>query len=69
MAYIKNLFDQGKIILAGAATDGAVGILVYQIDSAEEAQQLLDNDPAILAGIGYPELHPFLIGHPAVDKK
>jgi uncharacterized protein YciI len=62
MAYTKELFDQGKIVLDGAATNGAVGIIVWRVDSAEEARRIYDNDPAVKAGIGYPELHPFRIG-------
>jgi uncharacterized protein YciI len=62
LAYTKQLFDQGKIVLAGAATDGAIGIIVWRVDSAEEMQRIYDNDPAVKAGIGYPELHPFRIG-------
>jgi uncharacterized protein len=62
MDYVRNLFDQGKIILGGAAADGVFGILIYRADSAEEARRLFDDDPAVKAGIGYPELHPFHIG-------
>ncbi|MDD1678967.1 MAG: YciI family protein [Methanomicrobiales archaeon] len=61
-AYTKRLFEQGKIILGGAATDGAIGILVLRVESEEEAHEIFDNDPAVKAGIGYPELHPFRIG-------
>ena len=60
--YVRKLFDQGKIVLDGAATDGAIGIIVWRVDSAEEMQRIYDNDPAVKAGIGYPELHPFRIG-------
>ena len=63
LAYVKDLFDKGKIILGGAATDGSVGVLIYRVDSAEEARQLFDHDPAVLGNVGYPELHPFRIGH------
>ena len=62
LAYARQLFDQGKIILGGAATDGSIGILVLRVDSAEEAQAIYDNDPAVIAGIGYTELHPFRVG-------
>jgi uncharacterized protein YciI len=62
MAYTKHLFDRGKIIQSGAATDGAIGIIVWRVDSAEEIQRIYDNDPAVKAGIGYPERHPFRIG-------
>ena len=39
-----------------------IGILVLRVDSAEEAQSIYDNDPAVIAGIGYTELHPFRVG-------
>jgi uncharacterized protein YciI len=62
MAYTRQLFEQGKIVLGGAATDGAIGVIVWRVDSAEEMQRIYDNDPAVKAGIGYPDLHPFRIG-------
>ena len=58
-AYNRKLFEEGKILLGGAATDGAVGIIVLRVGSAEEAHQIYENDPAVKAGIGQPELHPF----------
>ena len=61
-AYTRQLFDQGKIVLGGAATDGALGFIVWRVDSAEEMQRIYENDSAVKAGIGYPELHPFRIG-------
>jgi len=32
------------------------------VDSAEEMQRIYENDPAVKAGIGHAELHPFRIG-------
>ena len=63
MEYVKSLFDRGKILFGGAATDGTMGILVYQVRTAAEAQELFDNDPAVKAGFGIPELHPFHVGY------
>jgi len=34
-AYIRQLFDQGKIVLGGVATNGAIGVIVGRVDSAE----------------------------------
>ena len=67
-AYTRKLFEQGKILLGGAATDGSIGIIVLRVGSAEEAQQIYENDPAVKAGIGYPELHPFRVGMLAGQK-
>ncbi|MHB8162865.1 MAG: YciI family protein [Methanoregula sp.] len=61
--YIRNLSAQGNIAMSGAAIDGTVGVVIYRVDSAVEARRLFYNDPAVIAGIGYPELHPFRIGH------
>jgi uncharacterized protein YciI len=63
MAYTQQLFDQGKIVMGGAVTDGAIGVIVWRVDSSEEMQRIYDNDPAVKAGIGRSELHPFRIGH------
>jgi uncharacterized protein YciI len=61
-AYTRRLFEQGKILLGGAATDGSIGVIILRVGSAEEAQQIYENDPAVKAGIGHPELHPFRVG-------
>jgi uncharacterized protein YciI len=61
-AYADQLFREGKIIFGGVAIDGSIGILVFRVDSAEEAGEIFEKDPAVVAGIGYPELHPFRIG-------
>lgn len=63
--YVKDLSAQGNIALSGAAIDGSVGVVIYRVDSPEEARRLFYNDPAVIAGIGYPELYPFVIGYPA----
>jgi uncharacterized protein YciI len=62
MAYTRRLFDEGKIVLGGAATDGALGVIVWKLGSAEEARRIFDGDPAVKAGIGEAELHPFRVG-------
>jgi uncharacterized protein YciI len=49
-AYNRRLFEEGKILLGGAATDGAIGIIILRVGSAEEAQQIYENDPAVKAG-------------------
>ena len=35
-AYTRQLFEQGKIVLGGAGTDGATGVIVWRVDSAEK---------------------------------
>ena len=61
-SYAHRLFDEGKILLGGVATDGAIGIIVLRVESADEAREIFENDPAVKAGIGDAELHPFRVG-------
>lgn len=63
LAYVQRLVDQGKLVLGGAATDGAIGVLVLRVGSDEEARRIFDDDPAVRAGIGHSELHPFRVVH------
>jgi uncharacterized protein YciI len=61
--YVNDMITQGKIFLDGGNADGSIGVLIYRVDSAKEARQLYYCDPAVIAGIGYPELYPLTIGH------
>lgn len=61
--YVRDMIAQGKIFLEGGAPDGTISVLIYRVDSAIEARRLFYSDPAVIAGIGYPELYPLDIGH------
>jgi len=65
--YVRDLIAQGKIFLEGNAPDGTISVLIYRVDSAIEARRLFYSDPAVIAGIGYPELYPLTIGHLAAS--
>jgi uncharacterized protein YciI len=65
--YVKDMIAQGKIFLAAGAPDGTIGVLIYRVDSAIEARRLFYSDPAVIAGIGYPELYPLTIRHLAAS--
>ncbi|MDD1661406.1 MAG: hypothetical protein LUQ49_02970, partial [Methanomicrobiales archaeon] len=56
-------FEEGKILFGGAATDGAIGIIVWRVDPAEEGRRIFDHDPGVKAGIGEAELPPFRLGN------
>lgn len=65
--YVRDMIAQGQIFLDGGSPDGTIGVLIYRVYSAVEARRLFYSDPAVIAGIGYPELYPLTIGHLAAS--
>ncbi len=64
MNYLAGLHDSGELLAAGPVLgppDRAVrGFAIYVCDVAH-AQDLADNDPAVIAGRYRHELHPWLL--------
>lgn len=58
---IGKLAKEGKLIVAGPFIDNTDlrGIYLFAVDSLEEAQQLANTDPAVIAGTLIMELHPW----------
>lgn len=44
-AYIDDLFERGKIMLAGPYADWSGALVIVRAQSAEEARNLFDDDP------------------------
>ncbi|MEO8445853.1 MAG: YciI family protein [bacterium] len=62
--YLKNLTEEGVAILAGRTvnepmTESDFGICIFEATSKEDAQKIMDNDPAIINKIMYAELYDF----------
>jgi len=51
--YLKLLLKQKKLFLAGPTLipEDPFGIVIFETETAEEAMQLLENDPSIKAGL------------------
>lgn len=76
LANIGKLAEQGKLIVAGPFMDNTElrGIYIFAVSSIEEAQQLTQTDPAVIAGTLVMELHPWygtaaLMEVPNIHKK
>jgi uncharacterized protein YciI len=62
---LKEMFAQGRLLLAGPCDDEAFGIVIFKSSSLEEAEQLAVEDPAVVAGLMTVETHEF---HVAVGR-
>lgn len=58
---ILSMLDAGKIVLAGPIRDedDLAGISILRANSAEQAKDWVNNDPAIKAGLFIAEMHPW----------
>jgi len=60
--YLKDLTEKGVVILAGRSTNtdySSFGIIIFNADSDEAAQQIVDNDPAVQNRVMRAELYPY----------
>lgn len=46
-AYLQKYIDKGKIYAKGPFTDHSGGLIIYKVETMEEAKQIIDNDPII----------------------
>jgi uncharacterized protein YciI len=60
-ALLQQAHRQGKVALVGRCDDTPLGLIILQVASREEAQEILDNDPAVQAGLMRGKLHPFTV--------
>ncbi|MDR7072494.1 YciI family protein [Fictibacillus barbaricus] len=59
--YLKSLLQDGKLVLAGPCLDASFGIVILQNVTENEAQAIMENDPAILNNIMTGTLYPFRV--------
>ena len=56
-AYLAGLQRSGEIFLSGPLADGTAGLVVYDVQSLKEAEDLVENQPTVLAGLLSVDLH------------
>ena len=61
IAYVTKLREEGKVLIAGGFLDGAGDLDIIEVDTAEEAKEIYDNDPLHNALHITQEIHAF--GH------
>lgn len=58
---LKKLFKEGTVHMAGPALDGTFGIVIFEARDEAAATSIMNEDPAVQAGVMTAELHPFRI--------
>jgi uncharacterized protein len=59
--YMQQLYDQGKLILAGPFLDNSGRMAIVSVSSEEDLRQILASEPATLEGISLAETHPWYL--------
>ena len=59
--YLKSLLKQGNLKMAGRFSEVLIGLVMIETRDPEEAVQIMQNDPAVKAGIFHAELYPWRI--------
>jgi uncharacterized protein YciI len=62
-AYMKSLFDAGKILIYGPVMSmPPFGLGVFEVADETEVRRIMDKDPTVVAGINRYEIAPMRIG-------
>ncbi|MBD3408339.1 MAG: hypothetical protein GF411_19605 [Candidatus Lokiarchaeota archaeon] len=59
--YLQELQSRGILIMAGRFSDVLIGIVIFQCNDKEEANKIMEEDPAVREGIFHAELYPWRI--------
>lgn len=62
--YLQKLMADGVLILAGRTQDvdpDGMGIVIFQAESEDAAQAIMQNDPAVNAGVFSAKLFPYRV--------
>jgi len=57
--YLKQLHVENVVLMAGRIEDARFGIALLETETEQEAQEILDKDPAVKAKVFSAELLPF----------
>jgi uncharacterized protein YciI len=57
--HVKGLYDQSRVLLAGAVSEPPIGFVWVYADGRDEARELMEQDPLYASGIVEITLHEF----------
>jgi uncharacterized protein YciI len=62
--FLKKMLAEGKLILAGKTgglDEKTFGIVIIEVDSADEALAFMNSDPGVAEGVMTAELYPYSV--------
>jgi uncharacterized protein YciI len=59
---LRDLSDEGKLVLGGPFADHSGGLLVLNCSDLSSAEAIMNVDPLIVAGVSTFRIHTWLIG-------
>ena len=68
--YVGQLYDQNRVVVAGAIKEPAGGVVMFVAESRDEAEAIMSKDPLVPAGIVEITLHEMnagFVGGPPFD--
>jgi uncharacterized protein YciI len=60
VAYMQDFFDRGTLVLGGPFLDNSGGMMIFDLDSAQEAQRVAEADPTVKSGLLAVKVKPWL---------
>jgi len=63
-AYLEDLTEKGTVLLAGRTLNvdaDTFGIIIFQAETEDDAQKVMENDPAVVQGVMLAKLFPYRI--------
>ncbi|WP_088042412.1 YciI family protein [Bacillus sp. EAC] len=59
--YLQNLNNEKTVFLAGRTEAAEFGIVILNTETRQKAEEIMNNDPAVMKNVMTAELYPFLI--------
>ena len=59
--YLQNLLADGILVMAGRFSEVLIGLVIIKTENRKRALEIMNNDPAIKAGVFHGELYPWSI--------
>lgn len=59
--YLQNLNNEKTVLLAGRTEQAEFGIVIINTENQQQAEEIMNNDPAVKKNVMTAEFYPFMI--------